>query len=274
MIELTQDDFGRFSAYVYQQCGINLTAPKRILLEGRLQKRLAFLNMRSFKEYYKHVTSPAGKDELVHMLDSVSTNKTDFFREPGHFDFIRNVILPEFRSTKSNKPLRVWSSACSSGEEPYTTAMVLQDQIEKGGLFGYEILATDISTKVLKQAINAVYLENRIVDVPQHFRKKYLLKSKDPGKTLVRIVPELRKKITYKRMNLMDADYKLDTMQDIIFCRNVLIYFDKETQKNVARKLIQYLRPGGYLLIGHSESLFEMDLPLKQIMPATFQKTV
>ncbi|MEM7106619.1 MAG: protein-glutamate O-methyltransferase [Bacteroidota bacterium] len=274
MIELTQDDFGRFSAYVYQQCGINLTAPKRILLEGRLQKRLVSLNMRSFKEYYKHVTSPAGKEELVHMLDSVSTNKTDFFREPGHFDFIRNVVLPEFRNTKENKPLRVWSSACSSGEEPYTTAMVLQDQIENGGPFSYEILATDISTKVLRQAVNAVYLEDRIVDVPQHFRKKYLLKSKDPKKALVRIVPELRKKIIYKRMNLMDADYKLDVMYDVIFCRNVLIYFDKETQKNVVRKLTQYLRPGGYLLIGHSESLFEMDLPLKQLMPATFQKII
>lgn len=274
MIQLTQDDFGRFSAYVYQQCGINLTPPKRVLLEGRLQKRLISLNMKSFLEYYKLVTSPGGKEELIHMLDSVSTNKTDFFRESAHFDFIRNIVLPQYKNSRSQKPIRIWSSACSTGEEPYTTAMVLQDCIDKSAPIDYQILATDISTRALKHAANAVYEEDKIVDIPQSFRKRYLLRSKDPEKTLVRIIPELRRKVSYRRMNLMDADYKLDTLQDVIFCRNVLIYFDKETQKNVVQKLIQYLKPGGYLLIGHSESLFEMDLPLTQLMPATFQKTI
>ncbi len=272
MIELTQDDFGKFSAYVYEQCGINLTAPKRILLEGRLQKRLISLNMNSFKEYYKHVTGPPRQGELGHMLDSVATTKTDFFRQPGHIDFIRNTAVPAFRQQRNQQALRIWSSACSSGEEPYTTAMVLQEDIEKNGPLNYEILASDISTKVLKQAANGVYQENRIVDIPQHLRKKYLLKSKDPHSGLVRMIPVLRNKIKYKRLNLMDGDYKLDSVQDIIFCRNVLIYFDKETQRQVVQKLIQYLKPGGYLFIGHSESLFVMILPLKQLMPATFQK--
>ncbi|MEM6841229.1 MAG: CheR family methyltransferase [Bacteroidota bacterium] len=274
MIKLATEDFKRFSAFVYEQCGINLTSSKRIMLETRLQKRLIALNMSSFKEYYKHVTSSQGKEELVRMLDSVATNKTDFFREPGHFEFIKNTVVPEFRQSNSQRSLRIWSSACSTGEEPYTTAMVLQETIDETGPLDYEILATDISIKVLKEAANGVYRENRIIDIPENLRRKYLLRSKDPQKGLVRIVPLLRKKVSYKRMNLMDREYKINTIQDVILCRNVLIYFDRQTQQRVVTKLIQCLKPGGYLLIGHSESLFEMHLPLKQLMPTTFQKTV
>lgn len=274
MIKLSQGDFERLSSYVYQQCGINLTPPKRVLLEGRLQKRLQSLQMKSFMEYYKHVKSVAGRGELVHMLDSVSTNKTDFFREPGHFNLLRDHILPGFKGMNVNRPLRIWSAACSTGEEPYTTAMVLQDAVEKLGSINYEILATDISSKVLKHAANAVYREDRIGDIPMGFRKKYLLKSKDPNQGLVRIIPALRKKVRFQRMNLMDSEYlsQIKIPQDLVFCRNVLIYFDKPTQQNVVRRLVECLSPGGYLFIGHSESLFEMDLPLKQLMPATFQK--
>ncbi len=274
MIKLSQGDFERLSSYVYQQCGINLTPPKRVLLEGRLQKRLQSLQMKSFMEYYKHVKSVAGRGELVHMLDSVSTNKTDFFREPGHFNLLRDHILPGFKGMNVNRPLRIWSAACSTGEEPYTTAMVLQDAVEKLGSINYEILATDISSKVLKHAANAVYREDRIGDIPMNFRKKYLLKSKDPNQGLVRIIPALRKKVRFRRMNLMDNEYlsQIKVPQDLVFCRNVLIYFDKPTQQNVVRRLVECLSPGGYLFIGHSESLFEMDLPLKQLMPATFQK--
>lgn len=225
-------------------------------------------------EYYKHVKSVAGRGELVHMLDSVSTNKTDFFREPGHFNLLRDHILPGFKGMNVNRPLRIWSAACSTGEEPYTTAMVLQDAVEKLGSINYEILATDISSKVLKHAANAVYREDRIGDIPMGFRKKYLLKSKDPNQGLVRIIPALRKKVRFQRMNLMDSEYlsQIKIPQDLVFCRNVLIYFDKPTQQNVVRRLVECLSPGGYLFIGHSESLFEMDLPLKQLMPATFQK--
>lgn len=225
-------------------------------------------------EYYKHVKSVAGRGELVHMLDSVSTNKTDFFREPGHFNLLRDHILPGFKGMNVNRPLRIWSAACSTGEEPYTTAMVLQDAVEKLGSINYEILATDISSKVLKHAANAVYREDRIGDIPMNFRKKYLLKSKDPNQGLVRIIPALRKKVRFRRMNLMDNEYlsQIKVPQDLVFCRNVLIYFDKPTQQNVVRRLVECLSPGGYLFIGHSESLFEMDLPLKQLMPATFQK--
>lgn len=274
MIKLSQGDFEQLSSYVYQQCGINLTPPKRVLLEGRLQKRLQSLEMKSFMEYYKYVKSSAGRGELVHMLDSVSTNKTDFFREPGHFNLLRDHILPGFKKMNPSRPLRIWSAACSTGEEPYTTAMVLQDAVEKLGDLNYEILATDISSKVLKHAANAVYREDRIADVPMDFRKKYLLKSKDPKKGLVRIIPTLRKKVRFQRLNLMESEYLslIKRPQDLVFCRNVLIYFDKPTQQNVVRKLVECLNPGGYLFIGHSESLFEMDLPLKQLMPATFQK--
>jgi chemotaxis protein methyltransferase CheR len=145
MIKLTDQDFSRFKTYIYQHCGINLTEPKRSLLEGRLQKRLLSLRMESFSDYYKHVTGPLGKDELILMIDSVSTNKTDFFRESAHFSFLSDVVVPTYLSNRTGKPLRVWSSACSTGEEPYTTAIVLQEATERQSPFDYKILATDIS---------------------------------------------------------------------------------------------------------------------------------
>ncbi len=273
--KLGNSDFQKLSRFIYDRLGIKMPPEKKLLLESRLQKRLRVLQIPDFKTYCTFLFSKEGlEQELVFMTDAVTTNKTDFLREPRHFDFLNSVIVPEFLNSKSQRPLRIWSSACSTGEEPYTTAMFLQEAIETTGPLNYEILATDISTEVLKKAASGIYGEDRIKDIPQNFRKKYLLRSKDPKSALVKIIPELRRKVTYKQLNLMGTDYRLDTLQDIIFCRNVLIYFDKETQKNVVQKLIKYLRPGGYLFIGHSESLFEMNLPLKQLMPATFQKTL
>lgn len=271
--KLGNSDFQKLSRFIYDRLGIKMPPEKKLLLESRLQKRLRVLQIPNFKTYCTYLFSKEGlEQELVFMTDAVTTNKTDFLREPRHFDFLNSVIVPEFLNSKSQRPLRIWSSACSTGEEPYTTAMFLEEAIEKIGPLNYEILATDISTKVLKQAADGIYSEDRIKVIPENFRKKYLLRSKDPKNALVKIIPELRKRVAYRKLNLMSADYKLDTLQDIIFCRNVLIYFDKETQQKVVQKLIRYLRPGGYLFIGHSESLFEMDLPLKQLMPATFKK--
>jgi len=271
--KLRNHDFQKLSRFIYDRLGIKMPPEKKLLLESRLQKRLRVLQIPDFKTYCTYLFSKEGlEQEFVFMTDAVTTNKTDFLREPRHFDFLNSVIVPEFLKTQNQRPLRIWSAACSTGEEPYTTAMFLEEAIEKMGPLHYEILATDISIKVLKQAAGGIYKEDQIKDIPKDFRKKYLLRSKDPKNALVKIIPELRRKVTYKQLNLMCADYKLDTLQDIIFCRNVLIYFDKETQKNVVQKLIKYLRPGGYLFIGHSESLFEMNLPLKQLMPATFQK--
>jgi len=271
-VKLSSGDFQRLSEFIYKQCGIKLTDTKRVLLESRLQKRLAQLNLTSFQDYYQFVISPAGRtEELVHMIDAVATNKTDFFREPVHFHFMQSDILPAFAQQSASRVFKVWSSACSSGEEPYTIAMVLEE-FRQFHRFDYRITATDISTKILEKAIQAIYPERTIMDVSMELRRKYMMRSKDKTNTTVRMAPEIRQKVQFKRLNLMDASLDVDRDFDIVFCRNVLIYFDRKTQEEVVRKLIDHLKPGGYLFIGHSESIYHMQLPVVQIRPTIFQK--
>jgi chemotaxis protein methyltransferase CheR len=273
-IRLLPQEFQLLSAFIYAQCGINITPQKKVLVETRLQKRLKSLSMESFKQYYNYLTSPRGLDEeLFHMIDAISTNKTDFFRESVHFDFIVNTVLKKFTETTGNvRPFYAWSAACSSGEEPYTLAMVLENYRTTYWNFDYSILATDISMKALRQGVAAIYPFTRANDIPAHLRSKYLLKSKDKEKPTIKIVPELRKKVTFQRLNLMDNVYQVSNHFDVIFCRNLLIYFDRKTQENVLRKLLVKLPTDGYLFIGHSESLHGLDLPLKSVQPTIYVK--
>jgi chemotaxis protein methyltransferase CheR len=208
--------------------------------------------------------------ELIHMIDVVTTNKTDFFREPHHLTFLQENILPKVAHGK--RTVKVWSAACSSGEEPYTLAMVLEDFARSMHGFSYDIFASDISTAMLQKASTAVYAMERVDCIPLELKKRYLLKSKDIERPTVRIAPSLRSKVTFARVNFMDAVLPVDGMFDIIFCRNVLIYFDRKTQVEVIRKLIGNLSPGGYLFIGHSESLHQVDLPLVQEKPTIYKK--
>ena len=270
---LSSSEFEQLASLVYEQCGINLADGKKMMLESRLSKRLRVLNITSFKDYIKYLTSREGVDnELVHMIDVITTNKTDFFREPHHFDYMRNIILPEFlRWHGGNRPFKVWSSACSTGEEPFTLAMVLQDFAIMHPSFSYSILASDISTQVLHKASQAIYNEHHVAALPLNIKKRYLLKSKDKEQPTVRIIPKLREKVLFQRINLMDRSWQVE-QQDIIFCRNVLIYFDRETQLEVVQKLIDKLKTGGILILGHSESLHAFDLPLRQIKPTIFMK--
>jgi chemotaxis protein methyltransferase CheR len=268
---LTSNDFNKISALVYSQCGINLEPCKKIMLESRLNKRLRALQLTSFEEYLRLVTSKEGAaSELINMIDVVTTNKTDFFREPHHFEFLKEVLVPQFINS-GQRSLKVWSSACSSGEEPYTLAMVLQEFATKEAGFSYEITASDISATVLQKAAQAIYNADRAADIPEYFKKKYLLKSKDLSLPRVRIVPQLRDKVEFRNINLMDSDLNVELM-DVIFCRNVLIYFDRDTQLKVIQNLLKKLKKGGVLFIGHSESLHFFDLPVKQIRPTIFQK--
>jgi chemotaxis protein methyltransferase CheR len=273
-IKLSTAEFERLSKFIYDHCGINLQIQKKVLVESRLQKRLRAQNISSFKQYWDFLNSPQGmKEELVHMIDVVTTNKTDFFREPQHFEFMKSVALPELHQViKGRRPLRVWSSACSSGEEPYTLAMVLQDFALLHQGFDYRIMATDISTKVLNDAAIAIYAKTKTADIPLPVMRKYFLKSKDPSNQTVRVVPELRNKVQFKRLNLKDDSWSIDATYDIIFCRNVMIYFDRPSQEAVVNKLIAKLPPGGYFFIGHSESLQGMDLPLKLLRPTMYKK--
>lgn len=268
---LSQDEFHRLSALVFKECGINLPITKKVMLESRLNKRLRSLKITSFKEYIDFLTSEAGMvHELIHMIDVVTTNKTDFFREPHHLTFLQENILPKVAHGK--RTVKVWSAACSSGEEPYTLAMVLEDFARSMHGFSYDIFASDISTAMLQKASTAVYAMERVDCIPLELKKRYLLKSKDIERPTVRIAPSLRSKVTFARVNFMDAVLPVDGMFDIIFCRNVLIYFDRKTQVEVIRKLIGNLSPGGYLFIGHSESLHQVDLPLVQEKPTIYKK--
>lgn len=267
---LTQPEFERLSGYIYERYGIKMPNAKKTLLQFRLQKRLRALHMETFKQYIDYVFSQEGLEkELQHMTDVVTTNKTDFFREPAHFEFLQSLNWTAFfGGDPIGKTLKAWSAACSSGEEPYTLAMVLQEL----RLFQYQILATDLCVDVLQKAATAVYAAEKTAPVPITYKQKYLLRHKDPKKPLHRVVPDLRKKVQFRHMNLMDDYYDVQTKFDLIFCRNVLIYFDQKTQERVIRKLCNCLREGGYLFIGHSESLSHMHLPLRQVKSTIFQK--
>ena len=272
--QLSDAEFARLSAFIYNVAGIKMPPAKRIMLQSRLQKRLRELQMDSFKEYTEYLLSERGKqEELIHMLDVVSTNKTDFFREPVHFDFLRETVLPLHYEETSGRAIKIWSAACSSGEEPYTIAMTIAEYCRSvGQQRDYSILGTDISTKVLKMAMNAVYKMDRVEGIPIEILHRYFLRSKDRENPTVRIVPELRKHVKVQRMNFMDESYPINEVFDVIFCRNVLIYFDRQTQEKVIGKLCTKLKPGGYFFLGHSESIMNMDLPLQSIRPTIFRK--
>nr|WP_320050036.1 protein-glutamate O-methyltransferase [uncultured Desulfuromonas sp.] len=272
---LTEQDFDRLSRYIYQELGITLSEKKKTMLTGRLSKRIRALRLGSITDYCDFLFSDEGQAlERVHLFDVITTNKTDFFRESNHFDYLTQNILPGWQQRLStSRSFKIWSAGCSSGEEPYTMAMVLEDYANKQSTrsFDYEIIATDISTKVLDHAKQAIYHSDRIQPVPMEMRSRYLLRSKDRNNPLVRIAPVLRKKIRFGRLNFMDADFSLPHQMDVIFCRNVIIYFDKETQERLVCKFCRKLQPGGFLFLGHSESLHGFNVPLTQVAPTVYQ---
>lgn len=272
--KLSDEDFKRLSEFIYTEYGIKMPPVKKIMLQSRLQKRLRELEITNFKEYVDYVFSKEGQDnEIIHMIDVVSTNKTDFYREAVHFEFLSNVVIPEYgEHTHFRYPLKIWSAGCSSGEEPYTIAIVLSECKEKYPNLEFHILGTDISTRILRQAIDAIYKENRVEGIPMSILKKYFLRSKDRTNPTVRLVPEIRKRVSFMRLNLMDPVYSVNETFDVIFCRNVLIYFDRNTQEIVINKLCGKLKTGGYFFLGHSESITGMTVPLKQIKPTIFIK--
>lgn len=270
--ELTDKQFVRLSDFIYNNYGIKMPPVKKIMLQSRLHKRLKALGMGSFDEYLTYVFDDhSHAEEVVNMIDVVSTNKTDFFREPAHFDFLMETALPHLMRNGS-KRINIWSAGCSSGEEPYTMAICLNEFAEKNPGMDYSIKATDISTKVLQHAVSGVYAENRVDVIPLALKRKYFLKSKDQLEPKVKVVKQIRDKITFQRLNFMDNQYALNEVNDIVFCRNVLIYFDKKTQEAVIRKQCSKLRPGGFYFLGHSESTAGLDVPLRQIKPTIFER--
>jgi len=276
--KMTRADFERLSAFINNHCGIKMPPAKKSMLEARLQKRLRIRGVRSFFDYCNLLfQSTDGGEELVHMIDSVTTNKTDFFREPVHFDFLTERALPEFMDSlkpAARPPFTVWSAACSSGEEPYTLAIVLSEfESRNPGGFKYAITATDISTRVLDMARAGVYDEGQISMIPLSRKQKYFLRSRDRAKGQVRVVPELRARIMFQRLNLMDDRYPVRTESvDALFCRNVIIYFDRPTQGALLDRLCRYVRKDGHIFLGHSETVHGFDLPLVRVTSTIYRK--
>lgn len=271
---LSNEDFRRLSSFIFKEYGIKMPEVKRTMLQSRLHKRLRELNMTNYRDYVDFVFSKEGQDnEVIHMIDVVSTNKTDFFREPVHFEFLHTTVLPELiQSDRPNRLIRIWSAGCSSGEEPYTIAMSMSEFLLEHPGFDYSIIATDISSRILKSAVEAIYKENRVEMLPLQLKKRYLLRSKDRSNPTVRIIPELRRKVSFQRLNFIDNQYNVPDNLDIIFCRNVLIYFDRETQERVINRLCAKLKPNGFFFLGHSESITNFNVPLKQLKPTIFRK--
>jgi len=268
--QLSDTEFAKLSKFIYGEYGIKMPPEKRIMLQSRLQKRLRALKIYSFKDYIEYVFSKDGTNEIVHMMDVVSTNKTDFYREPAHFEYLRTTILPQLYEEK--KSIKLWSAGCSSGPEVYTLAIELSEFSINNAGFDYSILGTDISTLMLKKAYSAIYAEDMVQMIPVELKRKYLLKSKDKTKKLIRVNQNLRKKAKFQRVNFMDDSYPVNEQFDIIFCRNVLIYFDRETQEKVINKLCRHLRQGGYFFLGHSESITNINVPLKQLKPTVYSR--
>lgn len=269
---LSDKEFGRLSSYIQGNYGIKMPPIKKTVLQGRLQKRLRKLDIPDFKTYVDFVFSKEGENEIIHMMDVVSTNKTDFYREPVHFELLEEEILPEIFKKKGRGKINVWSAGCSSGEEPYTLAIVLNEFKLKNPGFDFQIICTDISTQMLQHGANAVYKEERIEVIPLNLKKKYFLKSKDRDSPQVRVVNELRNRVKFQRLNFMDNVYQINESFDIIFCRNALIYFERDNQEQVINKLCNKLVPDGYFFLGHSESITNMEVPLKGLIPTVFTK--
>jgi chemotaxis protein methyltransferase CheR len=274
--KLNTHDFIRLSTFIQNEVGIQIPPTKRVMLESRLRKRLRALGLSDFHTYISRVFGPEHNDanELIHLIDVVTTNKTDFFRESAHFDYLTREALPLLLSENSgnfSRPLTVWCAASSTGEEPYTLSMVLSEFAEARP-FRWRILATDISTAVLAHAARAIYSETSAAPIPQALKRKYLLRSRDRQQELVRVSPRLRQKVTFQRLNLLSHNYDIPRPIDIIFCRNVFIYFNRATQEQILLRFESFLRQGGLLFLGHSETINGLSVPLVQIAPTIYRK--
>jgi chemotaxis protein methyltransferase CheR len=264
-ITITDQEFAQFQAFVYQVAGIRLSTGKKPLVAGRLLKRLKHYHLTRYGDYFRLMMRTDHHAELQMALDLLTTNETSFFREPAHFDFLRQHVVPNHRPGRA---LRVWSGACSSGEEPYSIAMVLADCL---GESPWEILASDISTRVVAQARSAQYAIERAHQMPQHYLVHYCLKGIGSQAGTFRIEKKLRHRVRFLVMNLNTTLPQIGEF-DVVFLRNVMIYFDTQTKQQVVDRILTVLRPGGYFIIGHSESLQAITEKVHMVQPSVYRK--
>lgn len=271
MISISEKEFQQLADYVKSNYGINLNKEKKALVVGRLQNVLMQNNFKSFSQYYKHILSDSTGEAAVTLVNRLTTNHTFFMREVEHFDYFRTTVLPYLASVeKKQKDLRIWSAGCSTGEEPYTLAMIIADYLglEKD-LWDSKVLATDISAKALGTAVAGVYPNEELLNLPKQWRQKYF-RSMDDKKSLV--TEKIRGEVVFRSFNLMNRNFPFRKKFHVIFCRNVMIYFDPPTKRDLVNRFYDFMEPGGYLFIGHSESLNRNETNYKYIMPAVYRK--
>jgi chemotaxis protein methyltransferase CheR len=271
--DLAEEEFHLFQVLVLRESGIHLGKKNRAMLVSRLWKRLRALDLHSFSSYYRQVK--ADPEELVRMLDCICTNETHFFREPAAFDCLRQHVFPEWRAAgeanERSRTLRVWSAACSTGEEPYSLAMTLLSEFPPSAGWNVEVLGTDLSTKVLARATAGIWPLEKIKGVPLEYQRRFLLKGFGPEKGKIKAVDELRRVVRFQRMNLNQEPYPVCGPFDLIFCRNVIIYFEWQKKFEVVNRLGSFLAPDGYLFLGHAESLHGVTDKLESVAPRVFR---
>ncbi len=266
-IKFKKGQFEKISHLVHQMTGINLPPGKQELVRARLTKRLRALGLKSFDTYMERLEHDQSEGELVSMIESMTTNKTNFFREPQHFGYLCRQILPVAR----NRRLRVWSAGCSSGEEPYTTAILLHEAIGDHSLWDIRILATDLSSRMIDHARKGIYDINHLREVPPLLISKYFTCVETKPVRRYQIGEMLRRQVYFARLNLME-EWPMRGPFDVIFCRNVMIYFDKATQEQLVNRFWKLMRPGGCLFVGHSESLTGSPHKFRYVQPAIYMK--
>ncbi|WP_053228134.1 CheR family methyltransferase [Spirochaeta cellobiosiphila] len=273
IIDITDDEFKKISQLVYSQFGINLTDKKKALVRGRLNKVIKEKGFDSFSVYYKHILEDNTGKELTQLVDKISTNHTYFFRENDHFDFFTKNEMPTINNYLKDNHIneyRLWCAGCASGEEAYTIAMLIDDYCNKNKVsWRPRILATDISITALEKAANGLYPTERMEGIPIEFKNKYFKKVENEN---WQVSDKLRNMILFKKLNFMRSDFPFKNKFHTIFCRNVMIYFDKPTKEDLIRKFGQYLRPGGRFFIGHSETLGRDNNEFSYVRPALYQK--
>ena len=277
-IEISDELFLKLGKIITERYGIKLPLDKKIMFQSRLQRRLRELELSSFDEYAVKLLGENGESpEFLILADYISTNKTDFFREKDHFNYITEHVLGEWiknAPVDHLTPLKIWSAGCSSGQEAYSIAITIEEfKRMKGVRPEYSIMATDISVGMLKSVREAIYPMAQIAEISTENKQRYFLKSKNMNEPKIRIIKELRINVKSAYLNLMDHSYPFDTPFDVIFLRNTLIYFSSEIQKKVLTKVLDHLKIGGYLFIGHSESLINMNLPIQSVAPSVYVKT-
>jgi chemotaxis protein methyltransferase CheR len=270
---LSPCEFRKISELAFQTSGIELGHGKQQLVQARLGKKIRQGNFGSFEAYYRHVKADQTGQELTALLDALTTNFTSFLREASHFEFLRKTILPALDAAARAGSIRIWSAACSTGEEPFTIAFSLLEELGMAAADRIKILASDLSTRVLETAVQAAYPSDRFSKCPPDWLRKYLLRGSGRWEGWYRVKPEVRQLIEFRRLNLMET-FRPERLFHVIFCRNVMIYFDKDTQARLVNRLAACLEPGGYLFIGHSESLNGLDHPYAYVKPAVYRKTL